>query len=393
MAPVAAVEVVAVDSARRGVGEVHRPVVGTPADAVRDREAAVHRRHAEVRLDAIELSDRRAELAVERARPETARAIDLTVVEAFVAERQAGRLEPVRARRPAHRASRSRCGTRTGIHRSCAAQKIPGGFGSGQWSTRSARGSKRQSDGLEMSIHQSRRSCGHHTAPSPSTFLQSTAQVAWTEPIGIPSRFALGMRPWGGPAGACLLRSAPPVRCRAARCCWARRYLVGYDASALSTGRQSNHQRDERATESHRASHDGALDRALDPGRRRGGLRRRASRQGKAVPARHDRRRRSGEAICRGAGRRPVRRGDGQRPRDADRRRGARERRGSRIRERDDGARARAGGHAHCRACRTSASSSGRRCSRSRKASAQPGARSSPPASSATRSWAGSGRR
>src|SRR5512145_1621790 len=31
-----------------------------------------------------------------------------------------------------------------------------------------------------MSIHHSSCSRGHHTAPSPRTFLQSTAQVAWT---------------------------------------------------------------------------------------------------------------------------------------------------------------------------------------------------------------------
>ena len=46
-------------------------------------EAAIHRRDAEPALDPIELPDRRGELAVERAGPEPARAIDLAVVEAL----------------------------------------------------------------------------------------------------------------------------------------------------------------------------------------------------------------------------------------------------------------------------------------------------------------------
>src|SRR5688572_476964 len=56
----------------------------------------------------------------------------------------------------------------------------PGGFGSGQCSS-FAPGCQVHSDGLEMSIHHRRLSTGHQSAPSPSTFRQSTTHCAFTE--------------------------------------------------------------------------------------------------------------------------------------------------------------------------------------------------------------------
>src|SRR5687767_6406764 len=57
----------------------------------------------------------------------------------------------------------------------------PGGLGSGQCSAWRAPGCQVHSDGLEISIHQRRLSSGHQSAPSPSTFRQSTTHHASTE--------------------------------------------------------------------------------------------------------------------------------------------------------------------------------------------------------------------
>src|SRR5918992_2647502 len=57
----------------------------------------------------------------------------------------------------------------------------PGGLGSGQCSTLLVAGSQLHSDGLEISIHHRRLSSAHQSAPSPSTFLQSTIHAASTD--------------------------------------------------------------------------------------------------------------------------------------------------------------------------------------------------------------------
>ena len=127
------------------------------------------------------------------------------------------------------------------------------------------------------------------------------------------------------------------------------------------------------------ASHDGALDRAVDPRGRRGAL-------DAGVVAKAELCLLDMIGIAAAAKRSPVepaggavRRGHGRQPRDADRLAGARERRGGRVRERDGGARTRAGGHAH----RERVAHRRRRLadarSRSRKCSARPAARSSRP--------------
>src|SRR5262245_36782422 len=92
-----------------------------------------------------------------------------------------------------------------------------------------------------MSIHQSSCSAGHHTAPSPRTFLQSTAQVAWASTELTPPPFGAARHVSRGDTLAMMLApyvtphnamSSPP----AARPTMARaiaRWIGAVDAAAL----------------------------------------------------------------------------------------------------------------------------------------------------------------
>ena len=74
------------------IGEVHRSAVGAPAEAVRNADAALHRRQRTLAVEPVQRPFRRARLVVHRAGPEAALAVDAAVVEAMAGDRRRRRI-------------------------------------------------------------------------------------------------------------------------------------------------------------------------------------------------------------------------------------------------------------------------------------------------------------
>src|SRR3984957_2104833 len=97
------VEIVGVDGAGQGIGEIHRPMIGAPAGRVRDADAAFHRYDPQVRLYLVEYACRlldvhvRAvgrDIVLHRAEPEPALAVDAAVIGPIPRSVRLGRGDP-----------------------------------------------------------------------------------------------------------------------------------------------------------------------------------------------------------------------------------------------------------------------------------------------------------